>query len=464
MGISAQPVEQKSWTLEECVRYALENNIQVKGSALQAQVGQNNLETAKWDYAPDLNGRASYGWNFGLNIDPVTNQISQSSRQTGSFQLSSNWVLYNGGRLYNTIARNNHEYLASLYDLEDVKNDISLNVAGAYLEVLLNKEIFLVAQEQARVTQLQVDRTSKLVKAGSLPQGDLYQLQAQLARDEQNRIGAQNAVLLSKLALANLLQLENPDNFEIADPEIAVPDAALIALSPGDIFATAVTNQPAVKAATTRIEGSEEGIDISQSGYLPTLSLTGAVSTSYSDQILVPGGVTQVAVPVPTYDENGDVFFTSVNQTIPVGEFSQKNFSDQIDDNINEYVGINLSVPLFNKMRVKNNVQNSRIAFEQARLSLEAEKNALRQTIYKAHADARASYNSYLAAQKAVEASEESFGYAQQRFQVGSLNQFDYENAKNSLAAAKSDQARAKYNYIFSMKVLEFYLTNQVKL
>ncbi len=451
------------WSLEECVNYALEHNIQVQRSRLQTETDKNNLETAKWEYVPDLGGRASYGWNFGLNIDPVTNQISQSTRQTGSFALSSNWVLYNGGRIYNTIALSNLDYMASVFDLEAVKNDISLNVASAYLQILLNKEILAVALEQERITQLQVNRTSRLVEAGAVARGDLLQLQAQYARDQQNFISAQNAVLIGKLQLASLLQLSDPDDFEITDPQIELPEAALIARDPASIFAAAIENQPTIKAAETRVSGSEENIDISQAGFLPTLSLTGLVSTSYSDQILEPTGMSQQVIQVPFFDENGNLLLLQQTQTIPDG-FEEKEFSNQIEDNINEYVGINLSIPIFNKMRVRNNVQNARVTHEQVKLNLEQEKNNLRQTIYQAHADARASYNSYLAAEKAVEASQESFTYAEERFEVGALNQFDYENAKNSLAAAKSDMVRAKYDYIFKIKVLEFYLTNQVKL
>ncbi len=459
----AQNSPDKVWTIDECVSYAQENNIQVRQAVLQADINKNNLEGARWDYAPNLNFNSTYGWNFGLNIDPVTNTISQSQRQTANLNLSSNWVLYSGGRKYNTIAQRNLEYLAGMYDLEQVKNDISLNVASFYLQILLNQEILAVAMEQQRVTELQVNRTKKLVDVGAAPKGDQLQLEAQLARDQQNVIAAENSLNISKLQLANLLQLENPDEFNIADPDLDVPEATLIARGPGGIFQTALENQPAIKGAEVRVESSEKAVAVSKGGALPTLSVNGQIGTSYSDQIQQAGSSTVVDVPVPFYDQNGMVQFSNRTQVVP-SDFSDKPAADQLGDNLNEFVGVSLSVPIFNRMAVRNNYQNAQINNELSKLQLEQEKINLRQTIYQAHADAKASYNSYLAAQKAVESSEESFKYSRQRFEVGALNQFDFENAKNGLAVSQSEMIRSKYDYIFKIKVLEFYLTNQVKL
>ncbi|HAD97055.1 MAG TPA: hypothetical protein DCG19_06585 [Cryomorphaceae bacterium] len=460
---STAQAQEKMWTLDECVNYAIDNNVQVKQSELQLKISKSNQQVAYWDYAPNLNFNSSYGWNFGLNIDPVTNQISQSQRQTGNFNLNSTWVLYNGGRKYNSITRSNLDYLAAMYSLEDVKNDVSLNVAGAFLQILLNKEILNVALEQERITQLQLGRMQRLVDAGARPLGDKLQLDAQFSRDQQNRITAENAVTISKLQLANLLQLEKPEELEVSEPQLAVPEADAILRDASVVYNTALSNQPSIKAAEKRVESSEESVDISRSGALPTLSLQGLIGTSYSDQILRPTGTVTTVVPIGTVDGTNQVVYSAVPQEIPTG-YENKPFSDQINDNLNEYIGINLTIPLFNRLSTHNNYEIARLNRDISKLQLEQEKNALRQTIYQAHADAKASYNSYLAAEKAVEASEESFKYAQQRYDVGALSQFDYENAKNNLASAKSEMLRAKYDYIFKIKVLEFYLTNQVKL
>jgi len=455
--------DNKSWSIDECVNYALENNIQIRQSQLQAQINKNNREAAHWDYAPSLNAGTGYNWNFGLNIDPVTNQISQRTRQTASLSLTSNWVLYDGGRKYNSIYQANQNYIASLYALEDAKNDISLNVASFFLQILLNREILSVALEQERITQLQLNRTKKLVDAGSRPLGDQLQLEAQLARDKQNRIASENSLTISKLQLANLLQLENPDDFAISDPAIEVPDAAMVAREPGSIYATALENQPSIKGAESRLKSSEHNVEIARGGFRPTLSVVGQVSTNYSDQIVQPTGTVEQQPVIGEVVGTNQQVISAQPQTFFTG-IEDKPFTDQVNDNLNEFIGINLSIPIFNRFQVKNSYQNSKLAMEQSRLQLEQEKNTLRQTIYQAHADAKASYNSYLAAEKAVESSTESFKYAKERYEVGALNQFDFENAKNSLAVSQSDMARAKYDYIFKIKVLEFYLTNQINL
>lgn len=454
--------QDKVWTLDECVTYAVENNIQVRQSLLQTRISKNNQEDGWLDYTPSLSAGFGYNWNTGLNVDPVTNVISESQRQTGSFSVGSSWVVYSGGRKYSTIARNNLNYLSSLYDLEDIRNDISLNVASAFLQILLNNEINNVAQEQERVTQLQVNRMQKLVDAGANPRGDLLQLEAQLARDQQNAIATGNNVNLSKIQLGNLLQLENPDQVDVAAPGLNLPDPRLLARSADGIYQTALEGQPDIKSAELQLESSEENVRISRSAFLPTVSLSAQISTSYSNLIRQATGTTQFVPPIGIVPNTGDTVFSLFSQVGATG-FEDKSFGDQFNDNINEFVGISVSIPL-DFWRTSNSYQNAKLTREQSALNLELQKNTLRQTIYQAHADARASYNSYLAAEKSVESSEESYKYAEERFNVGALNQFDYENAKNSLAIAKSEMIRAKYDYIFKIKVLEFYLTNQVKL
>jgi outer membrane protein len=458
--ITAQ-IDNTVWSLNQCVDYAVANNVTVKQGKLQTQINKNNLQSAQWDYAPNLSLGTNYAWNFGLNIDPVTNQISQETRQTANMQLSSNWVLFDGGRKFNSIDRANFNYLASLYEYEDIANNIKINVANAFLQILLNKEISNVAKEQLRITQFQTARMKDRVEAGASPEGDLLQLEAQEARDQQSLIAAQNAVQLSKIQLANLLQLPNPQDFDIAEPDLAVPDPTVISRNADGIYQVALENQPVIKGAELRVKSSEEAIKISQAGYLPSLSLIGQVGSSYSDQIPNVTGVNETIVPIGEVAGTGQLVTTLVPQQFPVFD-GTKPFNNQVNDNLNQFVGINLTVPLFNRFTVKNAVQNARLQQEISQLNLEQEKNNLRQTIYQAHADAKASYNSYLAAQKSTTASQKALDYAQERFKVGALNQVDFEQAKNNFIGAKSQMIQSKYDYIFRIKVLEFYLTNQI--
>lgn len=454
--------QQKQWRLEECVDYALENNIQIKQSELQAKISKNSNSQAQWNYLPSVSSGANYGLNSGLNIDPVTNQISTINRQTIFASVNANWVVYDGGRKINGIAQNNLNYLASMYDLERAKNDIRLNVASAFLQILLNKEILEVAFQQENITVLQTNRMQKLVDAGSNPKGDLLQLESQLARDKQNTVAAENALTISKLQLGNLLQLEDPSGFDIIDPEFKDPEPSTLLRKPENIFTTALENQPVVKSAEMRVKSSEEGVDLSRSSYLPTVSLSGGISSSYSDQFLnfVPDG-NSINPAIGTVQGSGDVVISSFSQA--TGEFESVSFGDQFGDNVNKSFGIGVSVPIFNNSQ-RYNVKNAKLNLELAKTNLDQEKNTLKQTVYQVHADARAAYNSYLAASKAVDASRESFKYADERYKVGALNQFDFENTKNSLASALSQQVRAKYDFIFKIKVLEFYLTNAIKL
>lgn len=459
----SQDVIPQQWTLQECINQAIEHNITIQQAKLNAELAHNNLDVSQWSYAPNLNFGSNYFWNFGLNIDPVTNQISRQTRQTANFNLSSNWSVYEGGRKYKTIARDNNSLLAARLDYEAAKNDISLNVASIYLQILLNKEIELVALEQVRISDLQVRRTEKMVATGSLAKGDLLQLEAQLARDQQNLIASQNNVKLSRLQLANLLLIEDPANFDISSPSLTMPPATLISSSPAGIFSTAKENQPNVKSAEIKEQVSKQNVSIAQSSYLPTLSLIAQVGTNYSDQIPNVTGANDVIVPIGQVASTGELVTTLSPQSIPIINGIQP-FNSQISDNLNEVVGINFSVPIFSRMAVRNSVQNAKINADIARLNLEQAKNTLKQTIYQAHADAKASYEQYKAAETSVKASQEAFDYAQQRFEVGSINQLDFESAKNNLASAKSQFSQAKYDYIFKIKVLEFYLTNQVAL
>lgn len=451
----------KFWTLDSCLQYAKQNNLDVLRSKMQLEVSRNDLQSARWDYAPDLSFSSNYAFNWGLNIDPVTNQISQTQRQTAGFNFSSSWVLYDGGRKFNTISQRNQEYLATFYDFEQAKNDIALMIVNAYLNILMDRELLAVAQERLRITQIQVDRMTDRVAAGTNPQGDLLQLKAQMASDKQALVSAENSIRISKLQMANILQLEKPDDFDIADPQLAMPEPTVLTRSPEGTFQVALETQPTIKSAEQRVGSSQEAIDVARAGYLPRLSLIGQVGTNYSDQIPNVIGSDSQIIPIGQVASTGQLVTTLEPQTFPITD-GIKPFDQQVGDNLNEFVGINLQVPIFSRLQVRNNYQNAVLRQEMAKLNLEQAKTDLRNSVYQAHADAKASYNTYLAAKESVAANQEAFKYASERYDVGALNQLDYENARNNLLSAQSEMLRAKYSYIFKIRVLEFYLTNQI--
>ncbi len=456
--------QEKAWTLEECINYAFENNLTIQQNALNLRSAEISKDAAVANLFPDLNFGGGYFWQFGFSIDPVTNVRRRGDRQTSSFTLSSQWVLFDGLQNYKQISKARLDYMASLYSLDAIKNDISINIASAYLQVLLNKQVLEVAQNQLDISKQQMDRNEKLFQAGAIPKGDHLQFEAQYASDEQSVIAAENNLEISLLQLAQILQLEDHSNFDIVTPDLDNPDNALLDYTPAQIYDIALGNQPIIKSAEVNVQSAQKQVGISKAGYSPTISLSGQVNSNAAQDIpRATGTVTEYGVIGTTQPGAGDFIYTLQPQEFPTG-FETYPFFDQFGDNINQFVGINLQVPIFNRFQIRSNVQNSELQLEQARLQLESEKNTLRQTIERAYADAYGSLKTFHAAEKSLAANEESWKYAQKRYDEGALNLFDYEATRNRYLNAVSQLFQSKYDYIFKVKVLEFYLSNNITL
>ncbi len=454
----------KQWSLEECISYAHENNLTIQQTALDIESTELQKDAAVANLLPNLNLNGGYYWNFGFSINPITNTRQPGNRQTSSFTLSSTWVVFDGMQNLKQISKSRLDHMAALYNLEAIKNDISINIASGYLQVLLNKQIVQVAENQFEISNKQLDRNKILFEAGSIPKGDYLQVQAQVASDEQSVIAAKNNLSISLLQLSQLLQLEDFTAFDILTPELQNPDNELLKYSPNEIYKTAETNQPMIKNAELRVESAEKQVGISRGQYSPTLAIQGQINSNASQSLLRTTETVTEYGAVGTVTQGGtDYVWTLEPVTFITGQETYP-FFDQFEDNVNQYIGINLQVPIFNRMQTKNAVGNSQIRLEQERLSLETQKNNLRQTIQRAYADAYASLKSFKAAEKSLEANEENWEYAQKRYEQGAMNQFDYENTRNSYLNAVSQQLQSKYDYIFKVKVLEFYLTNSITL
>ncbi len=455
-GLVAQ-VDERTWTLEECIDYALEQNIDVRRSALNIQMARNDINAAWADLFPDLNASFAYNFNFGLNIDPVTNLISRQSRQTSNLGLNSQWTVFDGFRNKNNIDRARLERDIRQASYEQLEVDITLNVTAAYLQILLAKEVLRIAVEQERISALQVQRMSDLVKAGAEPRGSLYELEAQLARDEQNRVRNENDLTLSLLDLTQLLQLPTTEGFDVVNPINDLPSGDIFEFSEAYIFERAINFQPGIKAAQLGISQADKDVQIAKGQRYPTLSLVGAVSTNYSNQILSFGETSPQLVTIGRTADGQDVF--SVQQ-VP-SDVRNKPIFEQAQDNVNEFVGVSLNIPIYNRLRIRNNVRNAQLQRQIADLEYEREVNRIRQDVQRSYADAKASLKSYRAAEKAVKSSLEAFDYARERFRVGAIQQYDFENAKNALAQAQAEKASALYEYVFSINVLRFYVSNE---
>ncbi len=446
---------QEAWSLSKCIEHAIGNNIQVKQNMLSAELAKANYDQSVADMIPSLNAGASHGYNWGQRIDPFTNQFATNRVRSNNFGLSSSVTLFNGMQKQNTLKKNDLDLTASRYDVETMQNDIALNVATAYLQVLFSEELLLVAQNQLLITDNQLDRTSKLVDAGVLPEGNLFDIQAQLASDELQVSNAENQRDLAYLSLRQLMNLNSNATLTIEKPQIEIPADALSKLNPKQIYQTALGNQPQIKSAETTVLSADKSVAIAKGTASPSVTITGSVGTGYSGLSKEVTGYTITTPPPSGYTASGDTVFSLSDGIIPTLE--TKSFSDQLEQNLNENLTFNLNIPIFNGWQSRTAIARAKINQQNAQLALEASKLQLEQTIQQAHADAKASLKQYFASIKALEALETSFEYAQKRFEVGLLNPTDFNETKTRLTNAESEAVRAKYDYVFKLKVLDFY-------
>ncbi|ALJ00578.1 TolC family protein [Rufibacter tibetensis] len=455
-GTSAEAV----WSLEQCVEHAAKNNLQIRQSGLSIEQATIDVNQARADQLPQINGSGSHGFNNGFFLDPVRNQIQNTQIWSGNVGVNGSVNLYSGLQTHNTIKRNRLEVQASQLDQQKVQNDVTLNVVTAYMNILLNQEILKTNQERLNLTQSQLERTQKLFKAGSVPESNVLDLSAQMASDELNIITAQNNIELAELQLIQLLNLtnSNPANFSIVIPNIPDPDQMVIAFNAEDVYATASDRMPEILRARLRIQSADKSIAIAKGGYQPRLSLVGSINTRYSSgsSLISLGNTISQRTLVGYQDENMNqpiyIYTPSVEQTP-----REYPYFNQLQDNIGQYIGLNLSVPILNGFRVRNNVQLSRISLKNAEINSDIAKNELKQTIAQAYTDAIGAQKRFVAARKQLVAFEQAYKNAEIRLNNGLINNVDFNVARNNLVKAQSDIIQAKYDYTFRLKFLEFY-------
>jgi len=448
----------KKWTLRECVDYAIENNITVKQSENNISLAEVDKRGAIGNFIPTLNMNTSAAWNAGLTTDVTTGVLINQTTQIANGGVSSGVDIYRGMRNQNQLRRAELSILASQYQLDLSKDNISLFVINAYLEVLFSKEAVNAAIPQVEITQDQLARTKQLVEAGTLPRGDLLDVQATLATDEQNLITTQNRVRIAIISLAQLLQLQDYDNFDIANEEIAtLPLLNLADYSVDKIFEKAMETRNEIKVAQTNIEIAESDVKLAKGALQPTLSGFFNWNSRYSDRDVItgteldPNNPTRVIGVVETTGDN----VIAQNFTPTTGPAA--GFFDQFDQNKGTSFGIALQIPILNGFSASNSVRRAKINYEQQKYQLTQEELNLERTIHQVYADALGSLKLYEASKRTLEAREVSFEYAQERFDVGVLNSFDYGQIKNRLVASTAEFLRAKYDFIFRVKLLEFY-------
>jgi outer membrane protein len=428
MSVQAQT---KKWTLEECVKYAIDNNISIKQTELDTKTADIGKKDAIGNFIPSLNSNASHSWNIGLNQDITTGLLRNQTTQFSSFGAGVGFDIYKGMQNQNTLRRANLSIIAAKYQLTKMQEDVALNVANAFLQVLFNKENLKVQQEQRATNEQQLLRSEELVKAGSVPRGDLLDIKATVASDSQRVIAAENALLISKLSLAQLLQLKEFYDFDVTDETSAKDENNILAQTPLAIYEKAKEERTELKIAKTNLEIAEKNVAIAKGGFQPTLQGFYNINTriSYADTFDFQTGAAQPAAP----------------------------FGQQFLDNKGQTFGAQLSMPVFNGWSVKNNVERSKVNLEKSKIAVEQEELTLQRNVYTAFTDAKGGLNAYESALSALEARQEAYNYSKERYAVGMMNSFDFNQSQTLFTVAQSEVLRTKYDYIFKIKILEFY-------
>ncbi|WP_313808244.1 TolC family protein [Flavobacterium sp.] len=447
----------KKWTLDECVEYALQKNISIKNSELDKQVTEINKKDAIGNFYPSINGQASHSWNIGLNQNITTGLLENQTTQFTSAGVNVGVDIYKGLQNQNQLRKANLSIISSQYQLTKMQEDVSLNVVNAYLQIIFNKENLKVQQEQLAYDTKQQERTQELVDAGVVPKGDLLDAKATVATDNQRLIAAENALLISKLSLAQLLQLDEFQDFDIADAEVPVENSTVLLEEAKTVYEKAKQNRTEILLAANNVSIAESDLKIARGAYQPTLQGFYSFSTraAYADRVV---GFEQDAA-----NPNSVIgFVDGTNQLVMQPNFSPvlgkpKSVFDQFSENKGQNFGLSLNVPIFNGFSVRNNVQRSKVALERSKIALEQSELDLERTVYTAYTDTKGALKSYEAAVATLESREQAFNYAKDRYEVGLMNVFDFNQAQTLYVNAQSEVLRTKYDYIFRTKILEFY-------
>ncbi len=417
---------QEAWSLRRCIDYAIEHNIDIRQSENAARQSEVEVNTAKWARLPSINGSANQSWNWGRTQTAVPDEntgdystvyVNTSSHGT-NMSLSASVPLFTGLQIPNEYALAKLNLKAATADLQKAKDDISINVASYYLQVLFNKELHQVALGQVALSKEQLERISRLAELGKASPAEVAEAKSRVAQDEMTAVQTNNDYQLALLDLSQLIELETPEGFVLEEPAVQLELTPLT--PPDDIYQSAVVNKPSIQAAQYRLEGSRHSIRIAQSGFYPQLSLNGSLGTSY---------------------------YSTINRT----------FNQQMGDNFSKYVGLSLSVPIFNRLSTRNRVRTARLQRENYALQLDNAKKTLYKEIQQAWYSATASESKYTSSRAATEASQASFQLMNEKYINGQATAVEYNEAKQNLMKAQSDELQAKYDYLFRTKILDFY-------
>jgi len=427
-SLSAQEV----WSLEKCVKYAAQNNLNLRQSDIAIQQAALAKKQAEYSRYPNLNAQVDGGLNFGRTIDPTTNDFRNLRIGNSRVSLSSSATVYNGGRINNSIKQGQYEVEAAQADAKAMFNDIALQIASAYLNVLLAQEQVVTAQKQVEQTTTQLSQTDKRIEAGVLPKNERLEILAQQARNEQNLIAAQNNVAINLLTLKNFLELEPSFDLAVEVPTAIIPtEATDDMMSLETIYAQALETQPSITASEKRMKSADLDIPIAKAQGLPSIGLFGQINSNYANIKDIP---------------------------------NQKGYFDQLNNNLGQLIGAQVNIPIYNRHTTNIAVEQARLGVINAEVRNKQAKQQLKADVQSAIANARAARSQLQASQIALDAASASFSNAEKMYELGAINTLEYTNAKTNLDTTELDVLRAKYDYVFRLKIIDFYLGKDLTL
>lgn len=444
----------KAYTLEECVLMALDKNISIKQSELDIENAEIDKEDAFGSFLPRVNAQSQHIWNNGLSQNITNGLIENLTTQFSSFGGNIGVTLFNGKQNINQLSRANLNLIARQYQLDDMKDDISLFVANAYLQVMFNRELAQVQRFQLEITKEDLERTKVRIQAGVLTQADIFDIEANLASQEQALVQAENNYRLSLISLAQLLLITDYENFQIADEDFDIPFSDILSQKPKEIYEKALTIRNDIKLGVANIEVAKKDIEIAKGALMPSLTAFYNYNTriSYSDRFVETGNL--IETPIGFVKGTGESVVTQFSERTIAEPLS---FGTQFGQNDGHSYGVSLNIPIFNGSSVRNNIKRRKLNLKRIENQFEQTKLDLENTVNQAYLNTQGAVKFFEAAEKTLKARQEAFQIAQNRFEVGVMNSFDFIQAKQRYQISASDIVRAKFDYIFKLKVLEFY-------
>jgi outer membrane protein len=444
--------------LQNCIEYAFKNNLQVQQSELNIRQSKLSNKQAKWAYAPSANASFRHGANFGRSIDFTSYQYVDQATQSSQFSVNFGQPVFTGMQLRNRILQSSVDVQASEMDAQQVKDNVGLSVAQAYLSILLAEEQILVLKEQLKVTEAQYQQTLKFITAGRLPENTKFDLEAQIARNEQAVVNAENGLEFAYLNLKVLINMNPSEKLKIKKVDFKLPenDKEIIF---DDIYNVASNTLPGITAARIREQSAKMGVKIAKGALLPTISAYGSVFTNFSS------AAKETSFQTVTQNVNVNIFGLEVPLGFPTTIPVQGNtipYFKQIWDNIYSNVGVNMSVPIFNGLQTRIAIDRANLAVKIAELNSQTVQNQLKSDIQRAINDVRAAQKSYVVADKTLKATKASAENTKKRFELGVVNGFEMVSAQNMLISAESTLIQTKFDLIFKTKVLDFYRGNRL--